>query len=100
MDDQDYEDKNVEIEKSHTLARQRELSDLSEIMSSDAGKRFIWRLLERTGVYQQTFVPDSPHSTSFNEGRRSVGNRLLVDINSDPDCTNAFSEIIKQNQEG
>jgi hypothetical protein len=38
-------------------------------------------------VFQQSLVPDNMYITSFNEGRRSIGNTLLAQvIRLDPDA--------------
>ena len=62
--------------------RQRQAFDgsLREILKSVAGRRVLWGLLERAGVYRASFMAGLPDQTAFNEGRRSEGNRLLADI--------------------
>lgn len=89
-----------QLQEEAERQRKQELDDLASVMETEAGKRHIWRLLEQSGVYCQSFVPDNSHSTSFNEGRRSFGNRLLADIHSDSKCSKAYFEIIKSKQEG
>lgn len=89
-----------QLQEEALRKRKQELDDLAVVMDTAAGKRLIWRLLESAGVFRQSFVPDSPHSTSFNEGRRSHGNQLLSDIHADDRCSRAYFEIIKDNQEG
>lgn len=53
---------------------------LQGIMSVQHGREWIWDLLGFCRVYHQSFVQGEPDSTAFNEGRRSVGNKLLADI--------------------
>jgi hypothetical protein len=53
-------------------------SDLVAVLSTPEGRRFVWDLLdEKAGTFGPSFVGE-PHSTSYNEGRRSVGLGLLV----------------------
>jgi len=58
--------------------RQEELNDVRALMDTPAGRRFVWRLLERCGVYQTSFTGNS--ATFFKEGERNIGLWLLADI--------------------
>lgn len=49
-----------------------ELSDLHEIMSTPAGRRLLYALIDRCGVFGSAFDKDT-HTMAFLEGRRSVG---------------------------
>lgn len=60
------------------LRRQEELNDIRALMTSPAGRRFAWRMLDRCGVYQTSFTGNS--GTFFKEGERNVGLWLLADI--------------------
>lgn len=62
-----------------TDVRQIELDDMVAQMSTEAGRRMAHRLLERAGVFRQTFSVD-PYITAFNEGQRSQGLSVLADI--------------------
>lgn len=59
---------------------QRLRNTLVGILSVRDGREWVWDLLERCNVYSQSFVQGEPDATAFNEGRRSVGNRLLAEI--------------------
>lgn len=62
-------------------AKERRLQiedDFRFIMRSKQGRRFLWRLLDRTGVYRTTFRPNS--EMAFLEGVRSVGVSVLTDM--------------------
>lgn len=63
--------------------RNRELDDVSFILSSQQGRRFFWRYLARCGVFRTSMTGNN--STFFNEGERMIGLCLLADLNeSDP----------------
>lgn len=64
---------------THDFQRERELSDMVAQMATETGRRLVHRLLERAGVFRQTFSPDS-HITAFNEGQRSQGLAVLGDL--------------------
>lgn len=53
--------------------RKQEIEDLKAVMSSPAGRRFIWRQLEQAGVYEACFTPES-------EGGRRIGLFLLHEL--------------------
>lgn len=58
--------------------RDIELADVKQLMSSREGRRFIWRMLDRTGVFRTSFTGNS--TTFFNEGMRNIGLIILADV--------------------
>lgn len=61
----------------------QELLDLRLIMMSQHGRRFILRLLGKCGIMRLSFInggEEGRRATDFNEGKRSVGNELFVEI--------------------
>lgn len=66
--------------KAIKLAQARQDADLREVLDTRAGRAVLMRVLQDGRVYEQSFHPENPHLTSFNEGRRSVGNQLLARI--------------------
>lgn len=61
--------------------RRREKNDLRRVMSSDFGRRFVHRMVERSGVFRLSVEDgneERTHRTAFNEGRRNEGLRLLL----------------------
>lgn len=66
------------------LGRERELEDLRSILSTEYGRRFIWKTLSRCGVFKISFTGSS--QTFFNEGERSIGLYLLNEVmDADPE---------------
>lgn len=53
---------------------------LRELLSTAHGRRFLWDELSFCAVFSATYVPNSFDRTAFNEGKRTVGNRLMADI--------------------
>ena len=49
------------------------------LMNDRRGRRFVWMLLESTGVFRSSFTGNS--TTFFNEGQRNVGLMVLSLIN-------------------
>lgn len=79
---QNNEQPKPEVRKAspEELAARREADDMRKILATEEGKRLFWRYLGITGVFQTSFIPESPESTFFNEGKRSVGTTMLNDI--------------------
>lgn len=77
------------------LSREKELNDLRFLLSTDQGRRFVWRYLEICGVYKSSFTGSS--ETFFLEGQRNIGLKLIADImDADPE---AYIKMQKQNRE-
>lgn len=61
------------------LIRERELNDIRTTLKSRSGRRLYWRLLCAAGVFRQSYM-GNPEDTFFNEGRRSLGLKMLSDL--------------------
>lgn len=61
--------------------REQELNDLRSLLSTDYGKRFLSRLVERAGVFQPTYASGTnPSDFAFMEGRREMGLFIIGEI--------------------
>lgn len=58
--------------------REDEILDLKEVLATHSGRRFIWRYLEKCGVFTSSFTGNS--ETFFKEGSRNIGLQLLADV--------------------
>lgn len=85
-----------ESRKKARLRRVDELKDLKWVLSSKAGRKFLWRMLERAGLHSSSFHHHNG-VMSFNEGKRSIGNELLVDINEAD--IEAYFQMQRENRE-
>lgn len=67
----------TEVEK----ARMRELADVKTVMSTEAGRRFLFRQLVNAGVYVCSYQANqSAEHTAFKEGGRNAGLRLMSEL--------------------
>lgn len=57
-------------EKQRLISRQ-EVEDIKWVMSDKRGRRMMWGLLERAGLYRSSFTGNS--ETFFREGARNIG---------------------------
>lgn len=76
--------------------RDRELADLRLVMSSVEGRRFVWRLLEKAGVFRTSFTGNS--TTFFNEGMRNMGLMVLGDVHEA--AADAYIVMMNESKEG
>lgn len=75
------------------LARETEDADIKWIMGSKRGRRIVWRLLEKAGVFRLSFNTNSM-MMAFNEGNRNYGNRLLAQVNAL--CPELYPVMVKE----
>jgi hypothetical protein len=69
-----------------------EEDDFRWLMADKRGRRIMWRLLEKTRVYQSSFTGNS--QTFFHEGTRNVGLMLISDIQKH--CPEQFVVMLKE----
>ena len=55
---------------------------IAKVMADKAGRAWMWELLTLCGVMRSSFIAGDPHATSFNEGQRNVGLRIMASIMS------------------
>jgi hypothetical protein len=71
------------------------LDDIKWLMGSRRGRRIVWRLLERTGVFRSSFTGNS--ETFFREGMRNVGLMLMAQINEA--CPEQYTQMVQEQRE-
>lgn len=64
--------------KEEKLNSSIEIADTRFILSTQQGRRFIWKYLTHAGIFTTSFTGNS--TTFFNEGKRDVGLKLLADV--------------------
>ncbi|KPV08895.1 hypothetical protein APR50_10515 [Variovorax paradoxus] len=74
--------------------REQTADDLNWLMSDKRGRRVIHGLLGECGIYRQSYTPGDTHATSFLEGVRSVGLKLMGRISEH--CPGRMSEMFKE----
>ncbi len=72
----------------------RELDDLRFILSTKQGRRFVWNILQLSGVTRQSFAGESTHETAFREGNRVHGLKLFAAIHLA--CPERYAEMGKE----
>ena len=101
---QDYDPTDVaahEREKAESKAKARieqatEDDDLKWLMSSRQGRRIVWRLLQRAGVFRLSFNTNAMQM-AFAEGNRNYGNALLGQVMKL--CPDVYPRMVKEANE-
>jgi hypothetical protein len=59
-------------------SRDFELADLESVMSTPAGRRFIWRVLERCKVFGTVW--DGSARIHYNSGQQDIGHWVMAEV--------------------
>lgn len=81
-------------ERERKLSKDTEESDFKWLMGSKRGRRIVWRLLEKAGVFRSVFNT-SAMAMSFAEGNRNYGLHTMGLIHSL--CPELFPVMVKEN---
>jgi hypothetical protein len=68
-----------EARQKQKLARERELNDLRVVLQHRPGRRFVWSLLCRCGIFDVGFSTD-PATMGFSAGMRNLGLLVMKDL--------------------
>lgn len=77
-------------------AREQEIADLAAVLSTEAGRRLLWRVLGYCKVFAEVF-DDSAQRTAFNAGVRNVGLFLTNEITTADET--AFFLMMRESRE-
>lgn len=67
-----------EQDEAEKFVRDGQVKDILFLMDSVQGRRFMWRLLSRCGVYRLSYTGNS--DTYFREGERNIGLWVLAEL--------------------
>jgi hypothetical protein len=81
--------------KEHNETKQ-EINDLHAIMDTKAGRRTMWRLLSKCGVYHESFSPDALLMAN-REGSRKIGLQYLELLTTH--CLDKYQLMEKEQRE-
>ncbi len=93
----DIQGQEVQLKEAEERARrevQQEVEDYKWLMSSKRGRRVIFRVLERAGVYRMSFDTNAM-TMAFNEGRRNEGLYLTSKLLGA--CPDLHAQMLKEN---
>jgi hypothetical protein len=75
------------------LAKDTEEADFRWLMGSKRGRRIVWRLLDRAGVFRLSFNTNAM-AMSFAEGNKNEGLRTLTQIHTL--CPELYPVMVKE----
>lgn len=76
--DLEQEKKQELLHQRYKVNREQYDNDLTKILTTDEGKRFIYALVEYCGFLRSSFTPSA--EIYFLEGRRDIALKLLSDV--------------------
>ena len=77
------------------IDRDQEIADFAELMASAAGRRFLWRMLDKCGVYRSSFRTSA--EMGLLEGQRNIGLLLLSELHEI--CPERYIEMLNEAKE-
>ena len=77
-------------------AEKSEIEDVKWLMGNARGRRILWRMLDRAGVFRLSFNTNSM-TMAFAEGARNEGLRLLATIHTA--CPDLYPTMLKEARE-
>lgn len=86
-----------EIATRNQLFNETERADFKWLMSSKRGRRIVWGLLERAGVFKLSFNTNAM-AMSFAEGCKNEGTRTVGLIHTL--CPELYATMVKESQDG
>ena len=81
--------------KKQKLQNQIEREELKALLKDPTFRRFLWRFMERCGIYHTTFTGESL-SSAFEEGKRQIGLWTVTEIFSAD--VRAYGLMMAENQ--
>ena len=93
LDIRSQERAKADAEQRSKLARDTEEADLKWLMGSKRGRRIVWRLLDRAGVFRLSFNTNAMQM-AFAEGNRNEGLRILAQIHTL--CPELYPVMVKE----
>jgi hypothetical protein len=90
-------DRDSEAARERELIAAQQAEDLREIMASPAGRRLMWRLLDRAGLYRLSHAGEATHQTAFAEGARNFGLALLDELTAH--CHTSYLQMVAETHE-
>ena len=77
----------------NTDNRAIEIAEITAMMSTEGGRRFIARILDSTGVFISTFDLDT-HKHAYNAGKRQVGLSLVAEL--EQACPDKYLQLLEE----
>lgn len=94
---QGLDDAREEAGKRARMDLETEESDIRWLMGTEQGRRIVWRLLDKAGVFRSSFDPMAMQM-AFNEGNRNYGLYILDMVHEH--CPELYRPMMKEYLDG
>lgn len=85
-----------EAARKEKYRRDVDLEDVKTLLGLPQGRRFIWRLLKQTKVFESVWSPSA--QIHYNAGRQDFGHFIMGEVvKANPD---ALVQMMKESEEG
>ena len=92
-DKKDIEEQEIKAK----IIRDRELNDIRAVLSTNAGRRFVWKLLERCKAFGSIYDSDSKFM-AYLSGQQDLGHYIMAEITETDE--NLLFKLMKENKKG
>lgn len=72
-----------------------EMADLRHVLSDPRGRRVVWKLFDRAGIFRTSFNGNGS-ATFFNEGQRNIGLMFLNEVTTH--CPELYLAMMSENR--
>jgi hypothetical protein len=93
LDLQAQEDARLDAESKAKMRARVEIDDLRSVMGNKRGRRFVYGVLERAGVFRSSFNTNAL-TMAFNEGARNEGLVMLAKLTAN--CFDLYTLMMKE----
>jgi len=91
--------KQVREREQRAIRREKESREVvATLLSTPAGRNWMWQLLEAAHCFELSFSPDSQSVTAFREGERNIGLSLIAQITRT--APESFIQMMRENGNG
>ena len=91
------DDRRIAREKQARIDSIEERGEFVWLMSSRRGRRIVWRLLDKAGVYRSSFSAE-PGVMAFQEGMRNIGLMIVAQIHAA--APGSYVRMIEEHRNG
>jgi hypothetical protein len=91
---EDWEREQEEQRESVDLRRRGQLADLRFLVSTEAGRRVVLRILNTSGLFRQSYTGNA--NTYFKEGQRSIGLWLFSELLAASESADPMAWLVKE----
>ena len=95
LDIQSQEEATTSLKEKQANIQRLEAEDFKWLMSDKRGRRVVWRLLEKTGVFRNPFTGSS--ETFFRCGEMNIGQRYVAMIHEH--CPERYNLMVMEQQD-